>query len=284
MFDVYQAVTDRIIAEMEKGRIPWNRPWKTNKAISHTTGKPYSLLNQFLLDERGGEYLTFQECQKEGGHVRKGEKASFVVFWKWIDKKDDEGKVIIGENGKPEQVPFLRYFNVFHISQCEGITPKYTRPEEATDEPAKPDEKAESIIDAYITREHINLVKRESNEAYYQPSTDTVVVPMLEQFSQSSEYYSTLFHELTHSTGHASRLDRLSKVAHFGSELYSKEELVAEIGAACLVNHCGMETESSFRNSAAYLQSWLSALRNDKKMIVTAAGKAEKAVNFILGA
>ncbi len=105
----------------------------------------------------------------------------------------------------------------------------------------------------------------------------------MDQFAEQSEYYSTLFHELTHSTGHHSRLDRLCQTAHFGSEEYSKEELVAEIGAAALNNHCGLNTERSDRNSTAYLMGWLSKLRDDKKLLVSAAGRAEKAVNLILG-
>lgn len=118
--------------------------------------------------------------------------------------------------------------------------------------------------------------------AFYNPSADAVTLPLMDQFFEVSEYYSTAFHELTHSTGHTSRLNRLSKTAHFGNEEYSKEELVAEIGAAALVNHVGLETPSSFRNSAAYVQSWLKALSNDKRMIVSAAGQAEKAVRLIL--
>ena len=122
-----------------------------------------------------------------------------------------------------------------------------------------------------------------SDKAYYRPSTDTVVVPEIGQFKEVSEYYSTLFHELTHSTGHSSRLNRITAPAFFGSEEYSKEELVAEIGAATLVNMAGLETPKSFKNSAAYIQGWSKALKENKKMIVEASGKANKAVNYILG-
>ena len=117
----------------------------------------------------------------------------------------------------------------------------------------------------------------------YRPSTDEVVLPIRKQFMSTTEYYSTVFHELTHSTGHASRLNRLTQAAFFGSEDYSKEELVAEIGAAALVNHVGLETSNSIRNSAAYIQNWLKVLRDDKRFIVSASGRAEKAVNLILG-
>lgn len=122
-----------------------------------------------------------------------------------------------------------------------------------------------------------------SDSAYYRPSTDTVVIPEIGQFAEIAEYYSTLFHELTHSTGHKTRLNRLTATAHFGNEEYSKEELVAEIGAATLVNIAGIETSKSFNNSAAYIEGWSRALRENKKMIVEASSKANKAVNYILG-
>lgn len=127
------------------------------------------------------------------------------------------------------------------------------------------------------------MTHEQGDRAYYRPATDTVVLPIRKQFMSTAEYFSTAFHELVHSTGHKSRLDRLDRVAAFGSEDYSKEELIAEIGAAALVNHTGLETPDSFRNNAAYIQNWLQVLKDDKRFIVSAAGKAEKAVNLILG-
>ena len=272
--DIYTAVTDRIIAQMEQGIIPWQKPWVNNgKAVSHATGKPYSLLNQMLLG-RPGEYLTFKQCQEAGGHVKKGEKSSMVVFWKWIEQEDEE-------TGETKEVPFLRYYNVFHIDQCEGITAKHTT-EAAFPDGADTQEAAQDIIHDYLSRTGVKLLHEEGDHAFYRPSTDEIVLPLRKQFISTAEYYSTVWHELVHSTGHPSRLNRLDKVAAFGSEVYSKEELVAEIGAAALVNHCGLESSTSFRNNAAYIQNWLSVLKNDKRFIVSAAGKAEKAVNLIL--
>ena len=271
-FDIYQAITDRIISELEKGLIPWAKPWiSSGGAISHSTGKPYSLLNQIMLG-RAGEYLTFKQCQDEGGKVKKGAKSSMVVFWKWIEQKDEETDEV-------KKIPFLRYFNVFHIDDCEGIKPKYTK---ELPNIAKPDEEAERIISDYLKRSGVKLTHESGDRAYYQPSTDHVVLPLRQQFKSTAEYYSTAFHELTHSTGHSSRLDRITKLAAFGSEEYSKEELVAEIGAAALNNAAGLETPDSFKNSTAYIQNWLGALKNDKRLIVSAAGKAEKAVDLIL--
>jgi antirestriction protein ArdC len=144
-------------------------------------------------------------------------------------------------------------------------------------------EEAQEIIYGYLERENVKLLHQEGDRAFYRPSTDEVVLPIRKQFMSTAEYYSTVFHELTHSTGHASRLNRLTQAAFFGSEDYSKEELVAEIGAAALVNHVGLETSNSIRNSAAYIQNWLKVLRDDKRFIVSASGRAEKAVNLILG-
>ena len=144
-------------------------------------------------------------------------------------------------------------------------------------------ETAQAVIDDYLSREGVKLSHQEGDRAFYRPSTDEVVLPIRKQFISTAEYYSTVFHELTHSTGHATRLNRLSKPSFFGAEDYSKEELVAEIGAATLVNHVGIETDSSFRNNAAYIQNWLTVLKDDKRFIVSAAGKAEKAVQLILG-
>ncbi|MBQ4085303.1 MAG: DUF1738 domain-containing protein [Clostridia bacterium] len=272
--DIYAEVTSRIMEQMEQGKIPWQQPWvSTGGCISHSTGKPYSLLNQMLLG-KPGEYVTFKQCQQEGGKVRKGEKSRMVVFWKWMQIKDEE-------TGEEKDIPFLRYYNVFHIDQCEGLTAKHTAtmPETA----ATPDQTAEDTIADYISRSGVQLNHEKGDRAFYRPVADTITVPLISQFADTAEYYSTLFHEMTHSTGHATRLNRLEKTAFFGSEAYSKEELIAQIGAATLVHHTGLETPSSFRNNAAYIQNWLKVLKNDKRFIVSAAGKAEKAVDMILG-
>ena len=271
--DIYATITDRMIAEMEQGIIPWRKPWMASgSAISHITSKPYSLLNQMLLG-RSGEYLTFKQVQQEGGYVRKGERAKMVVFWRWIDKEDEK-------TGEITQVPYLKYYNVFHIDQCEGISAKYAQ--ELT-ETVNADETAESVIADYVKREGVTIENQEGNQAYYQPALDRIVLPKRNQFGETAEYYSTAFHEMVHSTGHMKRLNRLEATAHFGGESYSKEELVAEIGSSALVHHCGLETPESFKNNTAYVQNWLQVLKNDKRFIVSAAGKADKAVSLILG-
>ena len=288
--NVYQMVTDRIIAQMEKGIIPWHKPWhgiRSNNpaewAINYDSRKAYSLLNQFLLGE-AGEYLTFAQIQKHGGRIIKGEKSKMVVFYTQLIKENPD-KLDADGNPKVERIPVLRYYNVWHIKQTEGIESK-TETSAPVESTIKPEEAADAIVDGYMTSaNHPKLIVKISDEAFYRPSTDEVVVPQMNQYTDVAEYYSTLFHELTHSTGHTSRCARkgITDLAAFGGHEYSKEELVAEIGAAMLVNEAAIPAERAFRNSVAYLQSWLRALKNDNKMIVWAAGQAEKAVKYILG-
>lgn len=288
MFDIYEAVTNKIMEQLESGVIPWHKPWSGGMkyAVSYTTGKPYSLINQFLLDEPG-EYITFNQCNALGGKVKKGSKGKMVVFWKMYDKQatDSSGNVICDDDGiiKMKTVPVLRYFTVFNINDCEGIDPRYS--EALPSFPADPCEAAETIFSDYLSRTGCQFENRYQDGAYYSPTSDMIVIPKVEQFADTAEYYSTLFHETTHSTGHVSRLNRFepnAKAAAFGSESYSKEELIAEIGAATILHELGIDTAASFQNSAAYIQSWLKALKNDKRMIVSAATKAEKAVALIL--
>ena len=277
--NVYDMVTERIIAELEKGIIPWEKPWTgvRDGAFNRITKRPYSLINQMLLQHRG-EYATFKQWSELGGHVRKGEKSEIVVFWKILEQLETNE-----ETGEKEikKIPLLRYYNVFHISQVDGVEP--LAPEQLNND-ITPIEAGDKIITDYITREHLNFIECKSNKAYYSPSADTVKVPLKEQYNLINEYYSTTYHELIHSTGHKNRLNRLQTgaIAAFGSEDYSKEELVAEIGSATIMNMLGIETTKTFRNSTAYIQSWLQVLRNDNKFIISASSKAEKAVNYIM--
>ena len=255
--DIYSEITNRIINEMEGGVIPWQKPWvASGGCVSYATGKPYSLLNQMLLGAPG-EYATFKQIRQAGGYVRKGEKAHMVVFWKWLEKEDEE-------TGEMKSIPFLRYYNVFHISQCEGLKARHTAPLPKT---ASASQKAETIIGDYLRVSGVRMTHQEGDRAFYRPSDDTITLPILAQFKETAEYYSTAFHELIHSTGHISRLNRLEKTAFFGSEAYSKEELIAEIGATALVNVAGLETPDSFKNNASYIQNWLSVQIGDQLVL-----------------
>lgn len=244
--DVYSMVTERIISQLENGAIPWKKPWAKclDGTFNRITRKPYSLLNQLLL-LHGGEYATFKQWDQIGGRVKKGEKAEIVVFWKMQDlaEKNERGEIEI------KKIPLLRYYNVFHISQVDNVLP---------------------------------LIKTENFGT--KPIADSITLPPITQFERAEAFYSTAFHECGHSTLKASRCNREAenKMALFGSEDYSKEELVAEITSAAIMNHIGLETLATFNNSAAYIQNWLKALKNDKKLIVSASGKAEKAARYIL--
>ena len=276
--NVYQMVTDRIIAELEKDIIPWKKPWINVKsgAYNRITKKPYSLLNQLILG-KAGEWASFKQWQDLGGHVRKGEKASFVTFWKItaVDEEQEDGTMIT------KQIPLLRYYNVFHISQVEGVDPL---PEEELNTEIEPIEEAEKIKNAYKEREHIPIKEVVTNDAGYYPLLDQINVPCRKQYQIANEFYSTLFHEMIHSTGHRTRLNRLTskECLRFASDTYSKEELTAEFGSAMLMNILGIETNKTFRNSTAYIQSWLKVLKNEPRWIVSASSRAEKAVEYIL--
>jgi len=278
--NVYELVTNRIIEQLENNIVPWEKPWggTLDGAFNRVSKKPYLILNQMLL-KYGGEYASFKQWKDLGGHIRKGEKSEIVVFWKMYpikEKQDDETEII-------KTIPLLKYINVFHISQVDGVEPL----KQKVTHDIEPIDKAEKILNDYWNRENITIEHVKGDKAFYSPMFDKIQLPLFEQFKQSEEYYSTAFHESVHSTMKTSRCnrqeDRKGKVVSFGSEEYSKEELVAEVGSAQLMNIVGIETTKSFRNSTAYIQSWLKVLRNDNKFIVSASSKAEKAVNYILG-
>lgn len=287
-FNVYAMVTDRIIEQLEQGHIPWSKPWVAGKnaPFNRVSKKPYRGINPMLL-KHGGEYASFKQWTELGGKIRKGEKSEIVVFWKRVSnqtEKDENGVVVLDENGNPKTRSYfvLRYYRVFHISQVEGVEPLETV--EYPDVEIR-DNDLNEYLNAYIDREGIDYQEIEGNDgAWYAPGFDQVRLPARKQFKAEAEYYSTKAHELVHSTLKAERCDRTRDNAgrsRFGSEDYSKEELVAEIGAAGLLNLFNVETDDSFRNSAAYIQSWIKVLRDDKKMIVSAAGKADKAIDYI---
>lgn len=293
--NIYNQITEAIVKQLEAGIVPWHKPWIGGThagCISHTNGHPYSELNQMLLGWRAGEWLTYNQIQAEGGRVKKGEKSSLVVFWRWVQKVekvavcDNNGDQLDGAQGVRDEIvgtyPILKGYQVFHIDQTEGIKPKYeNKPVEFEHTPV---EQAEQVIEQYVARESLKLNICNSDRAFYSPIGDYVQVPERAQYKESEEYYSTLFHELTHSTGHAKRLARegIVGICFHGDMTYAKEELVAELGAAFMCNNLGIDSAKAFNNSAAYIQSWLRALKNDTKMIVSAAAKAEKAVKFIL--
>lgn len=271
MSKVYGVVTKRVVELLEKGVIPWRQPWtgKLRFPVNWVTKKAYRGVNLWILPP--GEYATFRQIQEAGGRVKKGEKSHIVVFWNWIEKEDEE-------TGELVKIPFLKYYNVFEINtQCEGLESKFKA--ETFDH--DPIEAAEKIVRGYADCPEIRF---ESGRAYYHKVLDFISVPPLEDFKNPHEYYCTLFHEMVHSTGHPSRLNRqgIASPAAYGDEAYSKEELVAEMGAAMLCGVCGIEN-STIENSAAYIGGWLRKLKDDKRLVVHAAAQAQKAADYILG-
>lgn len=272
MASVYEIVTGKIIEKLDRGIIPWRKPWNSNPAVNWVTQKPYRGLNQMLLDP--GEYATWNQIKKAKGKVKKGAKSEIVTFYKLFELDDQYDE----NTGEKKKIPLLRYYRVFNVQDCEGIEPKQQEPETYRHNPI---EEAEKIIEGY---QDAPLITFAPNRAFYVPIDDTVSIPHKEDFQNIEDYYNTFFHELIHSTGHEKRLNRksITSLASFRSHEYSREELVAEIGAAMLCGQVGIEKET-LENTVAYVQSWLSALKNDKQMVIYAASQAQKAADHILG-
>jgi antirestriction protein ArdC len=270
---VYEIVTSRILAELERGEIPWHKPWRTLPPANLISKKPYRGINVFLLALAGygSQYwLTFNQAKQLGGNVRKGEHGTKIVFWKF-DKFETE----TADGATEERTSaFLRYYTVFNLEQTDGLKALLALP------PAFPIESAEKIVKGTPNPPAFE----QDAQAAYIPSRDTVTMPSRTAFDSQAEYYSTLFHELTHSTGHAKRLARegFDTPQMFGSESYSREELVAEMGSAMLCGIAGIE-QATINNSAAYLQSWIKRLKADSRLVVSAASAAQKAADYIRG-
>jgi antirestriction protein ArdC len=247
--------------------------------VNLVSGKAYRGINPFLLGSQGygsRYWLTFNQAAKLGGHVKKGEKSSIVTFWN-IGEEKIIRNAETGKERKSKPI-LLRYYAVFNVEQTEGIADKLGLGNAA---PRIPNiEACESIVAGMP-----NAPRREqSDRAWYRPSNDSVGMPSRNAFHSSEEFYSTLFHELTHSTGHASRVGRedIEQLNTFGSESYSKEELIAEMGAAMLCGITGI-APATIPNSAAYLKHWIDRLRGDSKLLVSAASQAQKAADYIRG-
>jgi antirestriction protein ArdC len=272
---VYEQITERIIALLAQGTVPWHKPWKARTGLPRNlvSQKPYRGINVFLLLSMNYEspfWLTFRQALQLGGTVRKGEKSCPVVFWKQTTFEDKETR-------EPQKIPLLRFYHVFNVAQCDGLKIGGEPVEEPVDEFIKSEE-----IVAHMPQRPI--IKHGMARAFYSPREDCVGLPLRERFERAEGYYATLFHELVHASGHESRLNRstLKESMGFGSNPYCKEELIAEMGAAFLCAHAQI-VELIIDNSAAYLQGWLEQLRNDKTLIVQAAAQAQRAADFILG-
>jgi antirestriction protein ArdC len=277
-FDIYEMVTGRICEQLEKGTVPWRKTWKggngENMPRNLVSKKPYNGINLFLLacaPYTSPFWVTFNQAKSLGGSVKSGQKAWPVVFWKLLenDKRATGGELT--------KVPLLRYYNVFNVEQCDGITPPVApTPENAPT--FTPIESARAIVDNMPKKP---MLHHREQRAFYSLGGDYVNMPLPESFTNAEEYYSTLFHELTHATGAKHRLDR-DMGGCFGSDPYAKEELIAEMGACFLSAIAGIDVAPLQENQAAYISSWLGRLRDDKRLVVTASTKAKHAARYIL--
>jgi len=278
---IYEQITNAIINQLEQGIVPWSKPWVCNgQILSYATGKQYSLLNRMLLAEPG-EYASFLEVQKAGGRIRKGAKASRIYFYKPIVKELEVEKD--GVITKEEKISFIfKAFCVFPISSTD-LKPRWQREQKQESENGR-NEEAEKIVFDYTSREKINLIHKAEDSAFFSPSRDMVQLPPIKMFKSSNSYYETLFHELGHSTGTPNRLNRFSDAPEpFGSASYSKEELVAEMCSSFALAQLGLDTKTTHNSNAAYIKNWLDHIKGNTQLVVSAATKAEKAINYIWG-
>lgn len=272
--DTYELVTDRIIAAMEAGIVPWQKPWTgIGGPTSLATGKTYRGINNLILQvvamSEGYDlplWGTYKQAQALGGHVRKGEKGTPVVLWKPVEKVDAQGDTAT--------FMLLRHFTVFNVAQMEGIEvpAKYLVERE-------PVQVLDGVAEALAYDGGPTVRHLQQDRAYYNSADDTITLPLPEQFNSPESYAGTALHEVVHSTGHEDRMDR-AIANRFGCEAYAQEELVAEIGAAMLATALNLEVQ--YDQHAAYLANWLQVLKDDRKMLVQAAQQAQKAVDHVL--
>lgn len=277
--DIYQQVTDRIITLIESGTVPWRKCWSAGSGMPKNliSKKEYRGINVFILSSSSYSspyWLTYRQATDLGGFVRKGEKSTPVIFWKMLDKHDQDD-----DSKTTGRVPLLRQYHLFSVEQCENI-PVPPDPEE-TINPFSPIEKCEQIIAGYKNRPDIHYG---GSRAFYRVSEDRVQMPHEHTFNTSEDFYQVLLHELSHSTGHKSRLARKEVMERneFGSEDYSSEEICTELSASMLCAVAGISNQT-IEMSASYINGWLSVLRSDKKAIVVAAARAQAAADHILG-
>lgn len=267
--NVYEVITDRILTMLKDGVVPWRQPWTAASAPKNLVSKKeYRGVNVLLLGTQkytSPYWCTYKQCTEKGGQVRKGEKSTPVVFWKITEDKNDATKKSF----------ILRYYNVFNVGQCDGLDV----PAVESGRVNNPIRECENLVRLYKTMPRI---EHGGGRAYYNPSFDYIGMPTRESFHSPEEYYSTLFHELVHSTGHKDRLDRegITNPIKFGSHDYSFEELVAECGSAFLCGRAGIGNRV-IDNQAAYISSWVGKLKSEPRWIVEASSKAAKAVDYI---
>jgi antirestriction protein ArdC len=272
--DMYAAINNMIMEKLQNGKAPWRQTWNDfGPARNYVSKKPYRGINALILNNTDFEYplyLSFLQAKELGGNIKRGSKSIEVIYWKTLEFENEE---------KIKRIPFLRYYNVFNIECVDGV--KFKLPAKYINDSI---DQCESIINDMPSKP---IIEHGGDEPCYSWKEDRIKIPHRDNFTLSDEYYATLFHELAHSTGHESRLNRETgmKPAIYGSSDYCKEELVAEIATCFLCGESGI-TNNIIDNSSAYIQFWLerltNLLREDNKAFVKAAAQAQRATDFIL--
>ncbi len=286
--DMYEVVTNRIIERLEQGELVWRKTWSSyGLARNYVSGKVYRGINMlwmnFFSPHTVPYYLTFKQAHDLGGHVKKGAKAEQVIYFNVVfkDANDQtishEAAAAMGDEAKV--LKFMKYYNVFNVEDIEGVEFKID------DLRLLPNERIARCEEALSRHPSPPPLVHDEGRAFYDLAGDFINIPVIEQFESAEAYYATLFHESVHATGHPNRLNRegVAQFDRFGSERYSLEELVAELGASFLCRLTGVDREAVQDNSAAYVQHWLKKLKDDKQFIFKAAAEAQKAVDFIVG-
>jgi len=272
---VYEIITEKVIASLEKGVVPWSKPWKgSSLPMNFKTGYKYKGVNLLLLALSGFSvpyFLTFNQVKELGGTVKKGAEATLVIFWSWKEKT----KIVDGKE-ETETYPVLQYYHVFNITQTEGI--EYESRFDQMDN-FNPLAVCDEVVLKY---KDCPTIEHKEQRAFYFNEKDLINMPSKKSFNSEEDYYKTLFHEMIHSTGHKNRLNRdMPAVLNNHSE-YSKEEVIAELGASFLCGHTHIGA-NLIENSASYIEFWLKQLKEDKKFVFAVSSQAQKAVEHILG-
>ena len=277
--DLYADVSARIVAELERGAAPWVKPWSMtvgrNVPCNAVTNRPYSGCNVLLLwmAQQAGystpRYLTFKQAVEAGGNVRKGEHGTKVYFVKQLQVRDEQSDA----EDAMRLVPMLREYTVFNVEQCEGLPERALA---APSQPARNPDCRHQLADDFLRSTRADI-REGHGEAYYVPSRDFISLPAFEAFKGADHFYNVAFHELTHWTGHPTRLDRNLK-QRFGSRGYAAEELVAEMGAAFLSAEFGLDGEL---RHAGYISVWIELLKSDKRALFTACSRASAAADYV---
>jgi antirestriction protein ArdC len=276
--NVYESITNKIIESLEAGVIPWRKEWAVlggAMPYNYSTEKPYRGINTLTLLMSGyasAQWLTYKQAKDIGAQVRKGEHGQTIVFWSFTKRENKS-------TGEEYESAFAKQYTVFNVEQIDGlpVALPFDLP------PFNPIDEAEAIVGAFMGSASHPTLAHGGGQAYFKPSTDHVQMPHRETFTSPGAYYATLFHELAHSTSIPSRLNRRAEKPHqFGDENYSKEELTAEFASAFLCAESGITNDERLANSAAYIQCWIRALKNDKTLAIAAAQRAQKAADYIM--